>query len=78
MHWMWDAMWARIGWALGELALLVAILVVAFVGVLLWAAYVGWKQSRCQHAKTHELPSSPARQCDDCGLKIWPEMKRVN
>jgi len=72
MDWMWNAMWARVGWALGELLWLVIVLVMIVIALLVYCTYLGIKQRRCAHAKMAQLPSSPARRCSDCGLVVWP------
>lgn len=73
MQWMWDAMWARIGWALGELTLAIMVIgAFAVVGVA-WSVVVNIRQKRCQHASMRQMPSSPATRCTDCGLIVWPK-----
>ena len=52
MTWLWDAMWARIGWALGEVAIVVTLLV-AFIAVAVIAELVvRFWQSRCARTRT--------------------------
>lgn len=51
MHWLLDAMWARIGWALGELVIAVIVLAVILIVVLIAAALTARKQARCSHSR---------------------------
>ena len=69
---IWDAMWARIGWYMGELVWLGGLLLLAVAAFLLWGAYVDRKQRRCAHENMRQLPSSPAMKCKDCDMVIWP------
>lgn len=75
MHWMWDAMWARIGWALGELALAVAVIVALLVAGVAWSIVVSIRQKRCLHVDTRQMPSSPAHRCINCGKITWSELE---
>jgi len=53
MHWLWDAMWARIGWALGELVLALAFVSVVIVVAVTMGVLKSRKQARCPHAKEY-------------------------
>lgn len=72
MEWMWNALWARIGWAVGELALLVGVVALFVVGALLWQMRVSIKQRRCAHVNMRQMPSSPLFRCATCGLLKYP------
>ena len=51
MHWMWDVMWARIGWELGELIWAIIVLGALIGAFLIYTvirrnAWRQWRRSR--------------------------------
>ena len=73
MHWMWDAMWARVGWALGELMTAVLVILAAIAFFMMYALYRAIKEYKCGHEEMRQMPSSTAMECRHCGLVKWPE-----
>lgn len=53
MHWLWDAMWARIGWALGELVLALAFVSAIIVVAVTMGVLKLRKQARCHHTNEY-------------------------
>lgn len=69
MNWIVDAFWARIGWALGEIAIFVAVIGVVAVLALLISIPKTLRQYRCKHIRYYETGSCDAI-CDDCGKHL--------
>lgn len=69
MEWLVNAFWAKIGWALGELALAASIML-AVVFVLAFANLPRLiRQTRCKHTRFHETGKCDAI-CTDCGKNL--------
>lgn len=69
MDWLINAFWARIGWALGEVALAVGIIFAIGIVALIFSAPRLWRQSRCKHLHFHETGKCDAI-CSDCGKNL--------
>jgi hypothetical protein len=65
MQWMWNAVWAWIGWNIVAPLLVIALLLIA---LFVYAAIAGWRlerrQSRCPH-KTYYTSGHDA-YCSNC------------
>lgn len=67
MQWMWDAMWARIGWALGELLIGISLLLAMLLGALIYSVVVERRQARCLHERTWWTgPGQSEHRCLAC------------
>ena len=79
MHWMWDAMWARIGWAVGELMLTLSVVFAIGVGIVVRSILLVRKQKKCPHAKTFAAGHGQTEiYCSDCRKflrHVWEEKK---
>lgn len=55
MSWVWDAMWARVGWAIGEVLVAIGWVLVLIVGFIVFSMIQGAitkrRQSRCSHER---------------------------
>lgn len=69
MNWLIDAFWARIGWALGEAALGLAVVAAFVILVAAISAPRLLRQSRCKHVHFRETGSCDA-VCNDCGKNL--------
>ncbi len=69
MNWFWGAIWARLGWAVGEAILfLIVVLAIAIIAVLISVPRL-IRQSRCKHLHYHETSACNAI-CYDCGKNL--------
>lgn len=67
MEWVWNAMLARIGWALGEAVMVVSILIALVLAFVAWAIWSDWKQKRCRHEKWDMTgPGQSEKRCREC------------
>lgn len=69
MGWMWNAMWARIGWALGDLAVGAVVLAVVFIPFVVVGIKQARRQSRCSHDRFYETGACDAI-CSNCGRNL--------
>lgn len=77
MEWFANALWAKLGWAAGEL--LIGVVVIACIGALSLPRL--FRQSRCKHPRYFETGSCNA-VCSDCGKNLgfigaWREKSRT-
>ena len=72
-QWIWNAIGARIGWAIGEIVVALMAIGVVIVLAVLWLVWVDIRQRRCGHQQMRQMPSSPVYRCLDCGLQKVPE-----
>lgn len=69
MEWLANAFWARMGWAVGEVAIWIAIVVTLALLSLLISAPRFLRQTRCKHIHYRETGSCDAI-CNDCGKNL--------
>ena len=69
MDWLWNAMSARIGWALGETILFAMIAAIVLIVVALLSLPRMWRQARCKHLRFYETGACDAI-CRDCGKNL--------
>lgn len=71
MEWMWNAMWARVGWAVGEILTAILFLTVMVIAFVAWVIWAEWKQGRCQHERwTMTGPGQSEKRCRDCDKRL--------
>lgn len=69
MEWLVNAFWARIGWALGEVALFGVVALVIHVVFLAATVPKRLQQYRCKHLHYRETGACDAI-CNDCGKNL--------
>lgn len=69
MGWMWNALWAHIGWAIGEMVIgLFLLVIIGLISLLIMTPRL-IRQARCKHLHYHETGSCDAI-CTDCGKNL--------
>lgn len=70
--WLW--FWRPIAEVLGTIALIGTVIIAVFVGLVIYALYIGVKQKFCSHDfYSVNGQWQPARwRCRDCGLEKLP------
>lgn len=75
MEWMWNAFSARIGWALGELAIVLAVIAIVIAVAAVRHVHTLWQQSRCDHARLKSAGVADTEQrcakCDKFVCYTW-------